>query len=417
MYLGLRVRAGVCKRLGKNLILFISLTRTGIKPMSNMIQCLHAGYLIDGTGNPIQKNVVLFVKNNRIIGIEPFHETLKNKITHNLSNHTIFPFLADAHVHLAMSGTLDLQTRREQLSMSFNQAKNQISNHLDQYAKAGIIVVRDGGDHFGHTFQYKKRFNHVVDILSPKMAWYRSNRYGQFAGKSIEQNTNCCEIISAQHEGSHIKIIQSGINSVRQFGKETKPQFFQDELTSICKWADQQNIPVMVHANGIQPVAIAINAGCTSIEHGYFMGDHNLKKMAEKQIYWVPTLIPMYVLAQNLNTSEERDIALRTFDSQYEQLVKAKEWGVPIVIGSDAGSFGVNHVQGLFDEMNMMRSCGLSLSQIIRSCTALSMSLFYRSNCGILQKGDLAKLVAMASRSIHSNGFALMDIVCYHSFE
>jgi len=385
--------------------------------MSNALQYIHSGYLIDGTGNPIQKNVVICVKNNRIIAIEPFHETLKNKITHNLSNHTIFPFLADAHVHLAMSGTLDLQTRREQLSMNFNHAKNQISNHLDQYAKAGIIVVRDGGDHFGHTFQYKKQFNHVVDILSPKTAWYRSNRYGKFAGKSIEQDANCREIISAQHEGSHIKIIQSGINSVRQFAKETKPQFLQEEMTSICEWADQQNIPVMVHANGIQPVEIAINAGCTSIEHGYFMGDDNLKKMADKQIYWVPTLIPMYVLSQNLNTPEERDIALRTFDSQYEQLVKATELGVPIVIGSDAGGFGVNHAQGLFDEMNIMISCGLSLSQIIRSCTSLSMSLFYRSDYSILQKGDLAKFVAMTSRSLHANGFSLMDIDCYHSFE
>jgi imidazolonepropionase-like amidohydrolase len=387
--------------------------------MSNVTHYIYVGYLIDGTGNPIQKNKVLCVKNNRIIDILPFHEELKYKITYNLSNHTIFPFLTDAHVHLAMSGTLDLEERRKQLAMNVDQAKKRISIHLDQYKNAGITVVRDGGDHFGHTFQFTKLFNHFVDILSPRVAWYRSHRYGQFAGKSIDQHENCLKIISSHHEGSHIKIIQSGINSVRQFGKETKPQFSQKEMISICKWADQQKIPVMVHANGVLPVKIAINAGCTSIEHGYFMGDDNLKQMADKQIFWVPTLIPMRTLAQNLYKPEEKDIALRTFDSQCEQLLKARKLGVPIVIGSDAGSFGVNHAQGLFDEINIMFSCGFSLSQIIRSCTVLSMSLFDRVHCCLLQKEDFARFVAVAiePERIQTKGFALNDIDCCYSFE
>jgi imidazolonepropionase-like amidohydrolase len=357
----------------------------------------HTGHLIDGSGNAEQKNIILTIKNNLIIAIEPFNTTHGKKITHDFSNCTIFPTLADAHVHLAMSGTLDMKYRQAQLSMNFDQAQLQIKQHLDHYSTSGISIVRDGGDHFGHVFKFNSLFKQPVTILSPKIGWYRAGRYGQFAGESIDLTDNCLEIISKQHQGSHIKIIQSGINSVRQFGKETKPQFSKKEMTAICKWAYQRNIPIMVHANGALPVKISIDSGCTSIEHGYFMGDDNLKKMADKQIFWVPTLIPMYELAKNLNKNEEKDIALRTFDIQCEQVRKAKDYGVPIVLGSDAGSFGVNHVQGLFDEMKLMRVCGFSLSQIIQSCTSLSRLLFNSSNTGLLKKGELAQFVVFES--------------------
>ena len=365
--------------------------------MSDLFDYIHVGHLIDGTGNAIQKNIVLKIKDRMIHDIYPFTESLEKKITIHLSHHTIFPPLADAHVHLVMSGTLNIDDRRDQLSMNVDQAKKQIEYHLDQYLKAGITIVRDGGDHFGHTYQFKKRFDHPIDILSPKKAWYRAGRYGRFAGKSIDSNENARKIISSQHQGNHIKIIQSGINSICQFGKETSPQFSQEEMTLICKWANLKNIPIMVHANGSLPVKIAIDAGCTSIEHGYFMGESNLKKMADKQIFWVPTLIPMHELAKNLNETEKKDIALRTFDAQCEQVHKAIDFGVPIVLGSDAGSFGVNHGSGLFDEMKLMISCGFSLSQIIKSCTAQSMSLFRSSYRGLLKKEELVRFVAVPS--------------------
>jgi len=362
-----------------------------------MIEYIHIGYFIDGTGNSIQDNIVLTVHNHIITAIDPFHDSVRKKITRDLSSHTIFPIMADAHVHLAMSGTLNLKDRREQLFMSFEQAKKQIAYHLDHYANAGIGIVRDGGDHFGHTFNFKNIFNHSVVIKSPNVAWYRSGRYGKFAGKAIDLKENCLEIIASHHKGDHIKIIQSGINSIRQFGKETVQQFSQEEMTSISKWAHQRNIPIMVHANGIQPVKTAIDSGCTSIEHGYFMGEENLKKMADKQIYWLPTLIPMFELAKNLSKIEEKDIALRTFDYQCQQVQKAKGLDVPIVIGSDAGSFGVNHVQGLFDEMKIMQDCGYTISQIIQCCTSRSMSLLNSSYSGLLKKGEKARFVLVNS--------------------
>ena len=94
-------------------------------------------------------------------------------------------------------------------------------------------------------------------------------------------------------EKDHIKIVNSGLNSLKEFGKETLPQFGAEELSDVVKIAGKCGRRVMVHANGKKPVAAALAAGCNSIEHGFFMGVENLKIMAEKGIVWVPTACTM----------------------------------------------------------------------------------------------------------------------------
>jgi len=360
-----------------------------IQMLKNTTAYIHVRCLIDGTGTSAQKNVVLTVENNKITQIQSFSAEIQPKITKHLSNQTICPMLSDAHVHLAMSGTLDGHERKKQLNMDFEQAKKVIFKNLAAYAKAGVSILRDAGDRYGHTWQFKQTEKLDIQILSPGKAWYREGRYGQFFGSGIHSTDNCVQKIQMQNNVDHIKIVQSGINSIHEFGKQTRPQFSQDEMNAICRWAKKNNLPVMVHANGSQPVEIAINAGCNSIEHGYFMGTENLKRMADQQIYWIPTLVPMHVLFSHLSIPGEKDIAWRTFDSQCEQVRIAQELDVPIVVGSDAGSFGVYHGKGLFDEMRLLIDCGLTPAQVIAGCSGLSRQLFNCTDCGLLIRGEI----------------------------
>ncbi|KPA16443.1 amidohydrolase family protein [Candidatus Magnetomorum sp. HK-1] len=367
----------------------------------NTFQYIHAGHFIDGAGTIIQKDVVLKVQNHKLVSIDPINPDLYKKITHDFSKKILCPPLVDAHVHLAMSGTKDTLYRQAQLKMDFNQAKLLISDHLNDCYTSGIFEVRDGGDHFGHTNYYKHNIEHEVHIHSACNAWFRKGRYGKFVGKEILPDENCLIKIKNNSKTDHIKIILSGINSIKIFGKETKPQFSQEEMQIICQWALKNQKPVMVHANGEKPVQIAINAGCTSVEHGYFMGKENLKKMADKQIYWTPTLIPMFKLSKYLNNQEEKDIAKRTFDHQCEQLTQAKKFGVPIIVGSDAGSFGVNHEKGFFEEIRLIMECGYSLAKVIQSCTSQSMKLLKSQFSGILQKGEPARFIVLEKEKLN----------------
>ena len=114
-------------------------------------------------------------------------------------------------------------------------------------------------------------------------AWHYPNRYGRLIGRTPPENGTLADaIIKETDRVDQVKIVNSGLNSLICFGKQTKPQFTLNELSNAVNAANRRCLPVMVHANGRAPVEIAINAGVRSIEHGFFMGKENLKKMADR---------------------------------------------------------------------------------------------------------------------------------------
>jgi len=109
--------------------------------------------------------------------------------------------------------------------------------------------------------------------------------------------------------------------------------------------ASSLGLKTMVHANGIVPVQIALEAGCSSIEHGFFMGKQNLNFMADRQVL----------------REEERLVALKNLEHQVAQMALARRLGVPIALGTDSGSVGVHHGSALVDELQLLLDAGFSM--------------------------------------------------------
>jgi imidazolonepropionase-like amidohydrolase len=193
----------------------------------------------------------------------------------------------------------------------------------------------------------------------------------------------------------HIKIVNSGLNSLLCFGKQTTPQFTLEEMTDAVAAAERRNLKVMVHANGKMPVEIAVEAGCCSIEHGFFMGEDNLKKMADRQVFWVPTAFTMKAFSEHLrNSGQDTDVPRRNLDHQMEQIASAKRFGVPVAAGTDAGSLGVHHGSGIIDELKLFMAAGFSIQEAVRSATALSVELLGLEDVGRLMPGAAATFIA-----------------------
>jgi len=184
------------------------------------------------------------------------------------------------------------------------------------------------------------------------------------------------------------------MNSLDTLGKETLPQFSLSEMNHIKAIATRLQKQIMVHANGKKPVQIAIESGCHSIEHGFFMGEDNLYRMADKQIIWVPTICTMKAASCFSIEYKHREIAKQTCDHQMEQLQKAKTLGVPVTIGTDSGCPGVHHGQALIDEMALFLEAGYSISDIIQSSTQLGASLINLSYSGLFP-GAPARFIAV----------------------
>ena len=82
---------------------------------------VRVGHLVDGSGGPIQKDMLLTVRDGVFVDIERFAEdmVLDPSAVTDLSLCTILPPLIDCHTHLSMSGTTDQQTRKQQITTRF----------------------------------------------------------------------------------------------------------------------------------------------------------------------------------------------------------------------------------------------------------------------------------------------------------
>lgn len=204
-----------------------------------------------------------------------------------------------------------------------------------------------------------------VTVRAAGKAFYKKGRYGDFIGRAVSDGNALAEAVRVQAPWvDHIKIINSGLNSLRQLGRQSAAQFTRQQLQAAVTAAVACDRTVMVHANGRVPVGDALAAGCHSIEHGYFMGRENLIKMSDSEITWVPTAIPIKAYADSsIAGSIEADVSQRTLDHQLEQMALARQWGVRLAVGTDAGCPGVGHGVGLIEELKLFVTAGYTIEE------------------------------------------------------
>lgn len=361
---------------------------------------IRAGWLIDGTGRPARKNVLIRASGGIITDIRDDDGRFDPDVV-DLTDCTVIPGLMDAHVHLFMSGTADPEIRERQLHADYDAIRSVIAGHLDNHAANGIIAVRDGGDYGGHALRFKQetlgKGDRPVRIFAAGRAWRQSGRYGRLIGRPPENGQTLAAAITANEDGGdHVKIVQSGLNSLIHFGKQTAPQFSLSEMKEAVAAAHNRGAKVMVHANGEAPVRIAVEAGCDSIEHGFFMGTDNLKRMADRGTVWVPTAITMKSYAEMLPAGgTESKVARRTWRHQMEQIAEARHLGVRVAAGSDAGSLGVHQGLGLIQELVLLVEAGYALEEAIRCATAQTAILMNFGGYGLIKAGSPANFSAV----------------------
>jgi imidazolonepropionase-like amidohydrolase len=364
-----------------------------------------AGWLLDGSSGPIRKKVILEMKSHRVAGIRSATDKdLARSDLLDLSDCTLLPGLVDCHVHLSMSGSSDLSLRERQLRASFSEAKQMIRNHLVLSLRHGVTGLRDGGDCGAHALRYAREFLHEDDgapeVKVAGKAWHAPGRYGRLVGRTPYRNCSLAQSIArGPKQVHHVKIVNSGLNSLVDFGKETSPQFSLEDLKKAVLYCHTKGLKVMIHANGRNPVRDAIESGCDSVEHGFFMGKENLRRLAEKQITWVPTAFTMQAYARTLpKGGREGEIARRNLDHQLDQIRQARDFGVRVAVGTDAGSLGVHHGEAVAEEIRLLLVAGLGLGEAVQSATSIGAALLgLGDRAGGLMPGGPATLLAVGA--------------------
>ncbi|WP_163338836.1 amidohydrolase family protein [Desulfopila sp. IMCC35008] len=355
---------------------------------------IFVGWLIDGTGAPVQKKVLVTVEKGIIRSLTSHYTGSLSDSCTDLGFATIVPPFIDCHVHLAMSGGVAEEIRSSQLQAECADLKSVISRHLGYLFSHGVLAVRDGGDRGACVREFRKTYEGPVAVYTPGPAWYRDGRYGRLIGRAVTEKEELAQSFAEiDWDFDHVKLVNSGLNSLTDYGKTTRPQFDRGEIGKLVSLSGRDGKKVMVHANGVEPVREAIEGGCHSIEHGFFMGRDNLERMAAKGVVWVPTAVTMKMYAEVRKLQGDKDgaeIAHRNLMHQLEQISMAVELGVEVGLGSDSGSSGVLHGESLVDEMKLLIKGGLSLAGSIRSATLVGARLLGIENWGTIEVGKRA---------------------------
>ncbi len=358
------------------------------------------GWLLDGSGEPARGTTTLTWAHGRITGVEPaLAEAPLDDDTLDLRHCTALPALVDAHVHLFMEATEDSERREHQLHADYGDRRPQMAAHVQQHLAHGVAAVRDGGDYGGYALRYREQADPTaLTIRAAGRAWRAKGRYGRLIGDPPPEGGSLAEAVRTDASAAdHVKIAQSGLNSLKRFGWISRPQFTPEELDPAVEHAHARGRPVMVHANGPDAVASVIAAGCDSVEHGYFATLEVLKRAPDRGTVWVPTLAPMWAIANtDLVDEGARDIARRMLDHQLAQVADARGAGITLAAGSDAGGVGVHHGAGLWLELWLLARAGLSTPEVVSAATVAGARLLKLGpDRGTLKEGHTASWLAV----------------------
>lgn len=364
---------------------------------------------IQNPGFPVTGPTIVVVTNGRIAAIESSSE---NKLSHlpeldqgqhfDFSEYTLCPGLIDCHVHLALDG-IDFAAAQARWQQS-DALQQHFYHTLAQTRAAGIVLMRDGGDRDQVTLNFKRNLPEDLPyILSPGEALYVRGKYGSFLGGGVQNRSEIIEQLDllSQLGIDFVKVLVTGIVSFNEYGKIGAVQFTREDLAFLVTEAHSRGLKVMAHANGDRGVQQAVAARVDSIEHGYFISQGTVKMLAESQIPWVPTVIPLAVQVSHEKKSawseHQQNIIEKTYMKHLETIACAHQEKVILGIGTDAGSPGVLHGQALHSELELFRQAGLRDSDIFSIVTKNGAIITNQgTNLGSVETGKLPAMILVA---------------------
>ena len=159
----------------------------------------------------------------------------------DFSHCCILPPLIDSHAHLCMSGTLHPKSRQEQLTAGYETLKKSICR-APQPSSVSWRTCRAGwGRPSRRVIRYFRELDRSdtlpVVVRSPGKAWYRAGplRWVNRQGRRDRDATGPGGCWRKRSAVDHLKIVNSGMNSLKQFGHQTRPQFSGPELgDTVC---------------------------------------------------------------------------------------------------------------------------------------------------------------------------------------
>ncbi len=348
---------------------------------------IRAARVLDGTGQ-ILANATVVVRGTSITAIEP---SSSKPADIDLGKSTLLPGLIDVHAHIGWH--FGVNGRYEPRTATPAQDILYAAENAYLTLMAGFTTIQSPGQ---------------PGDVELREAIARGVLPGPRILTSIVQVTPTmgtpAELRQTVRELKRLRAdVVKVIDSVGGRGG-TEQLMTPDQWDAICGEARDQGLRTMVHAQTTQSVKLAVNAGCTQIEHGLGIDDAALKLMAERGVYFDPNV---GVVMQNYLRNRNRFLGVGNYSeggfASMEQAIKLNSAlikkavataGLKLVMGSDAvaGAHGRNA-----DELvERVRVGGQAPMDAIVSATSLAaQSLSLEKSIGRIAPGYQADIIAV----------------------
>jgi len=292
----------------------------------------------------------------------------------------LLPGLVDAHVHLFLDGApTDSAVRAQHLRQDRDSLLLAGRTSARRALSWGVTLVRDAGDRHGINNQIRDEArpadSSLAGVLSGGIAIKRPRRYGSFMATDVDDADSLWNAITGLAVANdEVKLILTGIIDFVAGAVTDEPQFSLEEVKLAVTTARRLGRRTFAHCSGRQGLLIAARAGVGSIEHGFFMDREILTIMADHRVAWTPTFSPVHFQWAHPEAAGWSPDTVgnlrRLLDNHAEHLRLARELGVTLLLGTDAGSMGVEHGRAVHQEIERYLEAGLPMTAALQAATA-----------------------------------------------